>query len=190
MGYNPVRFDDVSGSAWYCDAVSFIAARGITEGMGNGCYSPDASLSRGQFIVMLIRTFGISPDTGVTDNFSDAGNTYYTGYLAAAKRLGIASGIGNNQFAPEKAITRQEMFTLLYNALKAIDRLPDSTSGRTIADFSDASEIASWALEAMTLLVETGMVSGSGGNLDPTGITTRAEMSQVLYRLITQSYTV
>jgi hypothetical protein len=55
---------------------------------------------------MLIRAYGISPDDNPADNFVDAGNTYYTGYLAAAKRLGITKGIGDNQFAPEQAITR------------------------------------------------------------------------------------
>ncbi|MGI6667229.1 MAG: S-layer homology domain-containing protein [Bacillota bacterium] len=85
-----------------------------------------------------------------TDNFSDAGETYYTGYLAAAKRLGISAGVGDNMYAPGKEITRQEMFTLLYNTLKIIGRLPQGDSGKTLLDFSDASEIASWAEEAMS----------------------------------------
>jgi len=62
---------------------------------------------------MLLKAYEIAPDTSPADNFSDAGNTYYTGYLASAKRLGISGGVGNNMFAPDKNITRQEMFTLL-----------------------------------------------------------------------------
>ena len=104
--------------------------------------------------------------------------------LAAAKRLGISAGVGNNQFAPEKEITRQEMFTLLYNALKVIGQLPEGDSGKTLTDFTDADDIASWGEEAMTLLVKTGTVSGSGGKLMPTDTTTRAEMAQVLYNLL------
>jgi hypothetical protein len=48
-------------------------------------YSPSSMLTRGEFIVMLMRAYGIEPDMNPTDNFSDAGNTYYTGYLAAQK---------------------------------------------------------------------------------------------------------
>lgn len=43
---------------------------------------------------MLMKAYGIAPDTNPEDNFADAGDTYYTGYLAAAKRLGISAGVG------------------------------------------------------------------------------------------------
>jgi uncharacterized repeat protein (TIGR02543 family) len=184
VAYNPVSFNDVPSDAWYHKAVSFIASRGVTSGTGDGNYSPEAKLTRGDFMVLLMRAYGIAPDTSPTDNFADAGDTYYTGYLAAAKRLGISQGVGDNMYAPGKDITRQEMFTLLYNALKVIARLPQGDSGKTLMDFSDASEIAPWAEEAMGHLVESGIVAGSEGRLNPAGTTTRAEMAQVLYNLL------
>ena len=190
VAYNKVSFNDVATGAWYNKAVSFITARGITGGTDNGNYSPDAKLMRGEFLVMLMKAYGIVPDTNSTDNFSDAGNTYYTGYLAAAKRLGITSGVGNNMYAPVKEITRQEMFALLYNALKVIGqlpqgtKLPDGSSGKTLSDYTDAGQIDSWAKDAMTLLVKTGTVGGNNGALTPLSTTTRAEMAQVLYNLL------
>ncbi len=184
VGYNPVQFNDVAKGAWYNKAVSFIAAREITKGTGNGNYSPTAKLTRAEFLVLMMRAYGIAPDNNPTDNFSDAGDSYYTGYLAAAKRLGISAGAGNNLYAPGKEITRQEMFTLLYNALKVIRQLPQGDSGKTLDQFTDAGQIASWAKEAMTLLVKTGTIGGNNGLLTPTGTTTRAEMAQVLYNLL------
>ncbi|MEL7566115.1 MAG: S-layer homology domain-containing protein [Dehalobacterium sp.] len=184
VAYNKVSFNDVASGAWYNKAVSFIAARGITTGTGNGKYSPEAKLTRGEFIVLMMRAYGITPDENPTNNFADAGNTYYTGYLAAAKRLGISSGVGNNTYAPGKEITRQEMFTLLYNALKVIDQLPQDSSGKSLSDFTDVNSVADWAEEAMTLLVKTGTIGGSNGALTPLSTTTRAEMAQVLYNLL------
>lgn len=183
VAYNKVSFNDVASDAWYNKAVSFIAAREITSGTGNGNYSPEAKLTRGDFIVLMMRAYGIEADANPADNFSDAGNTYYTGYLAAAKRLGITVGIGDNMYAPGNQITRQEMFTLLYNALKVIGQLPQGDSGKMIADFTDSTQISAWAQDAMTLLVETGTVEGSNGKLNPNGTTTRAEMAQVLFNL-------
>jgi hypothetical protein len=89
-------------------------------------------------------------------------------------------------FAPDKEITRQEMFTLLYNALKAIGRLPEGADGKPLSAFADAGNIASWAKEAMTLLVKTGTIGGDAGKLNPTNTTTRAEMAQVLYNLLSK----
>ncbi len=133
---------------------------------------------------MLMKAYGIAPDTNPTDNFSDAGRTWYTGYLAAAKRLGITSGTGGNMFLPGKEITRQEMFTLLCNTLKIIGQMPAGSSRRTLSDFSDAGQIAPWAKDSMAFVVQTGIAGGSGGRLNPTGVTTRAEMAQVLKNLL------
>ena len=181
--YNRVSFNDVPENAWYSNPVSFIAAREITKGTGNGKFSPEATLTRGEFIVLLMRAYGISPDENPTDNFSDAGNGYFAGYLAAAKRLGISAGVGNNKFAPNNEITRQEMFTMLYNALRVIGQRPEGESGRILSDFSDAALIAPWAKDAMDLFVKTGIIVGSNNTLSPNGKTTRAQMAQVLYTL-------
>lgn len=104
--------------------VSYMAARGITSGTEGNLFSPDAALTRGQFIALLLRSYDISPDASPSDTFTDSGNAYYTGYLAAAKRLGITQGIGDNKFAPEQAITRQDMVTMLYNALRPSTNCP------------------------------------------------------------------
>ncbi|NLT19978.1 MAG: S-layer homology domain-containing protein [Syntrophomonadaceae bacterium] len=177
-------FSDVLPGAWYYDAVSFIAAKGITSGTTATTFSPDATLTRGQFITLLMRAYDIKPNTNNNDNFSDAGNTYYTEYLATAKQLGLTKGIGDNKYAPEQAVTRQEMFTLLYNALKSLDKLPTGNSGKTLADFTDGANVASWAGEAMGTLVKSGTISGSSAKLTPDATTTRAEMTQVLYNLL------
>lgn len=136
--------------------------------------------------MMMMRAYGISPDENQADNFTDAGNAYYTGYLAAAKRLGISGGVGNQLFAPDKEITRQEMVTLLYNALKAVGQLPEGKEGMALSTFSDAGEIETWAKDAMTLFVASGAVSGNEGKLSPTNTSTRAEMAQVLYQLLSK----
>lgn len=186
VGYNKVNFNDVEETAWYNKAISFIAARKITSGTGDGNFSPELKLTRGQFIVMLMKSYDIAPDINAKVNFTDAGNTYYTNYLAAAKRLGISAGVGNNMFAPEKEITRQELFTLLHNGLKVIDKLPRGNSGKNLSNFNDAGEIALWAKDAMTLFVEAGIVGGSKGKLSPLSTATRAEMAGVLYKLLSK----
>ncbi len=182
--YNNVSFNDVATSAWYYKPVSFIAARGITAVTDKSKFNPEAKLTRGQFIVMLMKAYSIAPDANPKNNFADAGSSYYTGYLAAAKRLGISEGMGNNLFAPDKEITRQEMFTLLYNALKVIGKLPRGNSSKSLSDFSDAGQIASWAQNATMLLVETGTIGGNAGKLNPMSTTTRGEIAQVLYNLL------
>lgn len=179
-----VDFKDVLKTAWYYDAVNFIALRSITTGTGNGYFSPDNKLTRGQCIVMLMKAYDIKPDINPTNNFSDAGNTYYTGYLSAAKRLRISSGVGNNKFKPNGEITRQELVVFLYNVLKMLNKLPAGEGGSELSSFKDSNEVANWAKDAMSLFTKLGIIVGSEGKVLPHGITTRAEMAQILYNLL------
>ena len=182
IGYNKVSFTDVTNQ-WFAPAVNFIAAREITSGVGNDLFAPNAVVTRGQFITILCRAYGIVPMTG--DNFTDAGNTYYTGYLAAAKQLGISGGVGNNRFAPGNEITREEMFTLLYNALKVLKNLP-SGSGKKLSDFTDGGDVSSWAVDAVRYLVENGVVAGSDGKLTPKDRSSRGQMAQIFYNMMSR----
>lgn len=184
VGYNKVAFSDVKPTAWYNNAVTFMAARGITTGTSEGVFSPSMKLTRAQFLVMALRAYGIEADENPSGNFSDAGNTYYTNYLASAKRLGISNGDGNGHFSPNAQITRQDMFVLLYRTLEVLGELPEAKSNATLTQFSDAASVSSYATSSLEALVKANVVSGSNGQLDPKGFSSRAQMAQVLYNLL------
>lgn len=190
IGYNPIIFKDVDVNAWYKDAVDFISARGIANGVGGSNYKPDENLTRGQFLVMLMKAYQIDSDSKnefkETKQFDDAGATYYTDYLLTAKGLGIVKGKGNNLFAPDEDVTRQEMFTMLYNALKVTKELPTTDTGNQLKNFSDAEQADSWSKEALISLVKAGIITGDNSTLKPKATTSRAEMAQVLFNLLSK----
>lgn len=186
VGYNKINFVDVAPNSEYSKAINFIAARGITTGTGGAKFSPDSTITRGQFMVMLMKAYGIQPDEEGRENFSDAGSTYYTNYLSAAKRLGLTNGTGNNTFSPEKEITQQEMINLLYKTLKIMGKLPTAEKGKDLTGFSDASQVAPWAKEGMALFTKAGILTGKAGKLEPTKKASRAQMAQVLYNLLSK----
>lgn len=194
IAYNPVAFRDVASGAWYHEAVSFIAARGIASGVADGLFGPQDSLTRAQFAVMLLKAYGIEAEDAAKSgssapivNFADAGDTYYTDALYTAKKLGIAKGIGSNLFAPDRSISREEMLVLLYNALQVMNEMPaivsDST-GPALENFTDASLVSDWAKPGISEMLRTGIISGSDNRIMPKDMTTRAEIAQVLYQLL------
>lgn len=184
VGYNKVSFKDIEAGTTYSKAVTFIAARNIAKGTGEGSFSPEAVLTRGQFVVMLLKAYGINPEADAKDNFADAGNTYYTGYIAAAKRIGIANGTGNNRYEPEKPITLQEMLTLVYKASKLLDVLPEGTAAYHPSDLIDKEKLASWAEETYTQLGNAGVIPINWKKLNPEGSANRAQMAQLLSKLL------
>lgn len=186
VGYNKVNFSDVSANAWYNTAVTFVSARGIADGVSGDSFAPQNMITRADFLIMVLKSFGIKPDTTITENFSDAGNKYYTSYLATAKRLGLVSGVGKNNYAPEANMNRQDMFVILYNVLDKLGEIPTGSGVKNIESFNDSVEIAAYARNAMKLFVETGTISGDGNKLNPKDKSTRVQAAQILYNLLSK----
>ena len=88
---------------------------------------------------------------------------------------GIVSGMGDNLFAPNAEITREQMAVMLYNYAKFIDaELPKNRAGV----FADEDKIGAWAKEAVNAMYAAEILSGKGGNnFDPQGNATRAEVA-------------
>lgn len=118
------------------------------------------------------------------NSFDDVpGNAYYTPYVLWAASTFIASPTSENTFSPDKAITREEICSMLYNYayIKNFQLNPTLTS-RT---FPDSSAISSSCLEAVYALQRTGVITGrSDGHFLPQGSATRAEVSTMLMRFV------
>lgn len=179
-------FTDIAKSDWYFPAVTALSSTGIALGVTEHSFAPNQTITRAQFLVMLMRACNIDAEKSWTNNFSDAGSDeYYSGYLAAAKKLGIAQGIGDNKFAPNQNISRQEMFTLLYRILDKTDRLIDVASPDDLSGFADSASIADYALTAIKTLVSLDVVQGSDNHmLLPTATATRAEAAQIIFNAL------
>lgn len=188
VGYKEVKFLDVNANDWFNEAVSFLSARNIVNGVGAGKFAPGAKVTRADFLVMVMNAYGIEPTQSIVDNFADAGSKYYTPYLATAKSHGLVVGAGNNCYFPEKQISRQDMTVILLRILDNIGELPTGKGGKNLARFKDKGEISDYAHEAMEVFVQSGILSGFENKLRPKYESTRAQAAQMLYNLLKQKY--
>ena len=180
MGYfasygNP--FTDITGGLWYYEAVKYVYQHGIMQGTGNGQFEPNAHLNRAMLVQMLYNLSGKSSagNAGFDDVTTSA---WYSDAIAWAAGNQIVNGVGNNQFAPNAEITREQMAVMLYNyCVFAGIELPVVQEN---ASFVDASTASSWASEAIQAMYQAGILSGKGnGAFDPKGTATRAEVAQM-----------
>ena len=173
-----IPFDDVTYYDWYYDAVRFVYDNGFMEGTGERTFSPNGSLTRGMIAQIL---YNAEKETrSYASEFSDVSNgKWYADAVNWAAKNDIVRGVGDGKFAPEKAVTRQEMAAIFYRyaELKGYDM---SASG-DLSGFPDASKVSGWAETAMEWAVGSYLISGrTNGNLDPTGNATRAEVAQII----------
>lgn len=185
-GYSSM-FTDIGGH-WAQRFIEQWAANGVFGGMGNGTFSPNTNLTRGQFASVLKQLFDLQmvSKEKYTDYRlpSDVMSSYW-GREAIALCLdnGIMN-LRNGNFAPDQPITREEVFFALGKAAK-LDTL--NASGNTSLNrFTDGYMVSSPAREIVGKMVSLGMLAGRGNNmLEPQATITRAEVSTVLTKAVT-----
>lgn len=106
-------FSDVEENEYYGEAVRWAIEQGITNGTGNGKFSPEAACTRGQAVTFLWRAAG-EPSAG-TAGFSDVYTSdYYAPAVNWAVQNDVTAGTGNNRFSPNWKCTRAQIVTFLY----------------------------------------------------------------------------
>ena len=180
------RFNDMGGYGWAVPGVEFLAAYGITNGTGTGAtFSPAGTLTRCDYLLMLVRTFGFT--STAADNFSDVpAGSYYASALAAAKALGIAQAGPGNTFRPTDPVTRQDAMVFLYRAMEKAGRAIPAAQDSYLTRFPDGASADAAARPALAAMAQAGILKGDGaGRLNPFGTLTRAEMAVILHRGLT-----
>ena len=146
---------------WAKDAIDFVSARGLVNGMNDSIYAPNASTTRAQLWTILARQ---------NDADLNGGNTWYEKAQLWSKDKGVSDGAN-----PNGTIDRAQMVTMLWRAAG------QPTAGGT-ANFTDVPADSYYA-NAVSWAVEGGITAGvGGGRFDPNSTCTRAQIATFLYR--------
>ena len=110
-------FTDVHAEDYYYDAVLWAAQNGITGGMSDMLFAPNAACTRAQIVTFLWRAAG-SPEPKQLSTFGDVSgrHAYYAKAVAWAVENGITEGTSDTTFAPGTICTRAQGAALLYRA--------------------------------------------------------------------------
>jgi hypothetical protein len=181
-------FNDVNGTyGWAADYVDSLYAAGILTGEtaadNTRVFRPSDGITRGDFLLILSRTFNFQTGTS-GDNFSDVeAGAYYADAVAAAKAVGIAQGSGN-QFYPEASITREDAMVLVLRAMNAAGVSVNAGTSSELEAYADYGTISDYARDAVATLVKSGVITGNDENrILPGNNITRAEAAAVIYRI-------
>ena len=178
---NSKKFDDLNGH-WGRDAAAFASARELFQGVTASSFAPDAQMTRAMLATVLWRLEG-EPAAKSAGIFRDvAAGAWYTEAVSWAAESKIVNGY-NGHFNPDAPITRQQLAAMMYRYADVLGL--DRKADKDTVGFSDHTQVADWARDAMNWAVSVGLLQGKGGNLlDPTGFATRAEVAAICQRMV------
>ena len=178
-------FDDVAAEAWYAPAVDYVKYGRLMYGTGNNLFQPDAQMTRAMLAQVLYELEGAPSVKGLSCPFTDVGGSWYTDAVIWAYNAGVVAGVSATQFAPNEALTREQMVTMLFGYAGREETL--SGSDGALAGYQDQASVSDWAREAMAWAVSSGVISGtSATTLSPQKVGTRAEVATVLMQFCEQ----
>ena len=110
-----VSFADVPAGSYYAKAVAWAIENGITNGMTETTFAPDATCTRGQGVTFLYRA--LKGSAGATSSFVDVpANAFYADAVGWAVSGKVTDGTSNTTFSPDDNCTRGQIVTFLYRA--------------------------------------------------------------------------
>ncbi len=177
-------FSDIPTNHWCYEAIRYLKAKNSVSGYDDGSFRPDNSVTRAEFIKMLVGVF--APDTEIPEDFATkftdlSSEAWYYDALAKAEVLGILQGT-DGLCNPEGNITRQEMAVITYRMIEKTGKTINREN--TIEKFDDESEIAPWADSIVLKMQAGGIINGTDGKFMPNGTATRTMAAQVLYKAV------
>ncbi len=167
-------FSDVSEDAWYYDAVMLMSDMGVVNGVGDGLFMPEGTLTYAQFCQILAKQMGV--EVGSENGY------WAEKAVAACVELGLidnrGSFISENYDVP---ITREAAIAGMYRAVESAEAVKDLTD----ADIPDFAEIDAKFQEDVLNAYRIGILSGvdDKGTFLPKKNLTRAEICQLFYNI-------
>lgn len=169
-------------SHWARDFIKYCMDRGYLVGTSITNFSPDRPTTRAEFVTVLSRLAGIKEENYKQNKFTDVPKgVYYEAAVNWAQDKKIVEGIGNNKFAPDQTMTREEMATILDRYFQATNK---AYGNRGALYFKDQGEMSSWAADSVKRMTQAGILHGTDRNtFEPKSSFTRAELATVIYQL-------
>lgn len=187
--WHPHTFTDVARH-WAEIDVNDMGSRMVIQGITDTTFEPNRGVTRAEFAAILVRGLGLKSGEQV-NSFKDVnGSEWYADAVNTSSSYGLIDGYEDGTFRPETQITRQEAMALIKRATKltGMDTTVPADDVKEWSDYADAEQVASWAKEAVSTSIYTGLVSGRGKDtIAPKQSITRAETAVIIRRLLQQS---
>jgi hypothetical protein len=175
-----------SPSPWARAGVDAARDKGLVIAQADGNYQ--ANITRQLFCALVVnmveKALGHSVPPAAVNPFQDTADPA----VLKAYQLGVVKGVTATRFAPQQAITREQMAVMMMQGARKLDQLKGTSfavlSGPVTVSFADLDQVSGWALQAVQEANQLGIMLGVGGNrINPKGNTTVEQSILLVQRL-------
>ena len=162
-------YKDISGH-WAEKEINAWSEYGVISGY-DGKFSPNRSITRGEFAVVLNRLMAYGEESA--NIFKDLPDKFYKSSVLRLYKAGVMQGY-DGFINPENSLTREEASIMICRALGI------ETADTMNKTFSDSASVSDWAKPYINAMVNSGLLNGADGKLNPKNAIMRSEVVKIL----------
>ncbi len=176
-------FTDLTSSHWAYDSVTILRKRNIINGYQDGSFRPENTVTRAEFIKMLVLALSIEAEDSQAEFIDISENDWYYEFVTAGAQKGIITGYPDGSFKPDVIVSREEMAVMLHRAYELSSKKLEVVNN--VCSFADGEDISDWAVQAVKELSGAGVLSGNENEMfEPARGATRAETAKSISALL------
>lgn len=177
-----ITFADVTSSTRHARAISYLQSKQVISGYPDGTFKPEQTINRAEVTKVILGGSAIEPLSGLTRvSFTDVFNDdWFAGWVERAKDMGIVSGNPDGSFTPSTTVNKASALKILL-----LTNQIDLSSVIVISDpFADV-DTGDWFAIYFQYAKDAGLLEAdANGKVYPSAGMTRAEVAEMMYRLI------
>ena len=176
-------FADVTKAySWAVESINGLRANGIIFGDGDGLFRPGDSMTREEYLAILLRTYRVETQFGYISFDDVAEDAWYYDIVATAYEMGVTNGIGDNKFGVGKKITRTDAVVLAARMAEKLGvKFPQKEKAKI---FNDYTEIPEYGYKYIVSFQQSDFINGdTAGKFNPNVPVTRAEAAVIFWNI-------
>ncbi len=174
-------FIDIDGH-WAEESITELQKYNVIDGYGDNTFRPDWGITRAEFTKMMVLALGLEVEETTENTYLDTEDHWSKDYVAVATKEGIVNGIGENMFAPDVIISREQIAAIIWRIAGRVEVANDST-------YTDKEDVSAYARNAVEYVTDMGYMIGFTDNtFKPVDKTNRAQAATVILRLIKSDF--
>lgn len=181
-------FTDVKANQWFTSGALYCNAKQYITGVSETSFNPNGQLTRAMFVQVLAKVDGVDlSKVTYSGKFSDVNEkNWFAKAVQWAVDKGVTGGTSATTFAPNAAVTREQLATFFMAYAKY--KKYNTTKSVSLEAYKDASTISGWAKGAVQWAVAEGLISGtSATTISPKTSATRAQAA-VIFKGFVEDY--
>ena len=178
-----INFSDVPENFWARPFIVGLVERGLFDGVRQGTFQPNKTMTRAEFAVEVQKAFDPSPSRNQLNYRDVEGDRPNAEAIDWATETGFLRGYPGQVFQPDQPITRSQVLVSLVSGL-GLNPPPDTNS--TIKRYEDANKIPKYGIGPVAAATQAGLVVNYPKLelFNPEKGATRAEVASFLYQAL------